>query len=65
MLGEGNLIQRLMTPHMCDPPTCMQVLGEGNFIKRLMDFDKDNISDKVVRTIKRVIEDASFTPDQV
>ena len=30
-----------------------------------MDFDKDNISEKVVKSIKRVIDDPAFTPDQV
>lgn len=41
------------------------MLGEVNFVKRLVEFDKDNISDKVARNIKRIIEDPSFTPDQV
>ena len=48
-----------------DWDTAKKVLGESNFIKRLMDFDKDNISEKVVRSIKRVIDDPAFTPDQV
>ena len=41
------------------------MLGEGNFIKRLMEFDKDNISDRVLRTLRRIIDDTAFTPDQV
>lgn len=28
-------------------------------------YDKDNMSEKVVRQLKRVIEDPQFTPDQV
>ncbi len=30
-----------------------------------MDYDRDNIPDKVVRSLKRVIDDPTFTPDQV
>lgn len=30
-----------------------------------MQYDPDNIPDKVVSNLKRVIEDSHFTPDQV
>ncbi|GIM01954.1 hypothetical protein Vretimale_6722, partial [Volvox reticuliferus] len=48
-----------------DWETAKRLLGETTFIKRLMDYDRDNIPDKVVRNLKRVIDDPTFTPDQV
>ncbi|KAJ9505503.1 hypothetical protein QJQ45_023787, partial [Haematococcus lacustris] len=48
-----------------DWDTAKRVLGEANFIKRLMEYDRENISDKVVRSLKRLIDDPNFTPDQV
>ncbi|KAG1666392.1 hypothetical protein FOA52_006501 [Chlamydomonas sp. UWO 241] len=48
-----------------DWDTAKKVLGEANFVKRLVDFDKDNISERVVKGIQRIIEDPTFTPEQV
>ncbi|GAX73618.1 hypothetical protein CEUSTIGMA_g1069.t1 [Chlamydomonas eustigma] len=48
-----------------DWDTAKKVLGESGFVKRLVDFDKDNIHDRVVRGLRRIIDDATFTPDQV
>ncbi|EFJ52773.1 dynein heavy chain 3 [Volvox carteri f. nagariensis] len=48
-----------------DWETAKRLLGETTFIKRLMEYDRDNIPDKVVRNLKRVIDDPTFTPDQV
>jgi hypothetical protein len=41
------------------------VLGDANFIKRLVEFDKDNVPERVAKAIKRIISDPTFTPDQV
>ena len=48
-----------------DWDTAKKVLGDVGLIKRLMDFDKDNVSDKMMRQLKRYIEDPQYTPDQV
>ena len=48
-----------------DWDTAKRVLGDAQFIKRLVDYDKDNIPEKVVRAAKRIIDDPSFTSDQV
>lgn len=48
-----------------DWDTAKKVLGESNFIKRLVEYDRDNVTDKVSKSLKRIIEDPTFTPDQV
>lgn len=42
-----------------------RLLGEPTFVKRLTEYDKDNMPERVARGIKRVIDDPTFTPDQV
>lgn len=42
-----------------------RVLGEGNFINRLIEYDKDKITEKLRKELKKVIADPAFTPDQV
>lgn len=42
-----------------------RVLGDPYFIKRLIEFDRDNIPDRVVRALQRVMADPAFTPEQV
>jgi len=48
-----------------DWDTAKRVLGDSSFIKRLVEYDKDNMSDRVTRLLKRIIEDPQFTHDQV
>ena len=55
----------ILLQEKADWDTAKKVLGEGNLIKRLMEFEKDNITEKVVRALRRVIDDVAFTPDQV
>ncbi|KAJ0006370.1 hypothetical protein NQD34_013643, partial [Periophthalmus magnuspinnatus] len=38
-------------------------LGEGNFIKTLVNFDKDNISDRVLKKIGQYCKQPDFEPD--
>ena len=38
-------------------------LGEPNFIKQLMNFDKDNITDRVLKKIGQYCAQADFQPD--
>ena len=37
--------------------------GETNFLKVLMDFDKDNISDRVLKKIGQYVQQADFMPE--
>lgn len=37
--------------------------GESNFIKQLMNFDKDNISDRVLKKIGSYCSQSDFQPD--
>lgn len=39
------------------------VLGEANFIKQLVNFDKDNISDRVLKTIGQYCTQPDFQPE--
>lgn len=48
-----------------DWDTARRVMGDTGFVKRMVEYDKDNISDKVVRSLKRIIDDPQFTHDQV
>lgn len=41
------------------------VLGDGNFLKKLQDYDKDHISDLVLRKLKTYIEHPDFTPEKI
>ena len=38
-------------------------VGEGNFIKQLMNFDKDNISDRVLKKIGGYCAQSDFQPE--
>lgn len=39
------------------------VLGESNFIKQLVNFDKDNISERVLKTIGHYCTQPDFQPE--
>jgi dynein heavy chain len=41
------------------------VLGDATFIDRLISYDKDNITERIRRELRRVVADPAFTPDQV
>lgn len=43
----------------------MQVLSDANFLKYLVEYDRDDISEKMLKQLARIIDDASFTPDAV
>ena len=44
--------------------TLTQVLGD-NVLKRLMDFDKDNVPDKVIKKLEKYTKDEGYTPETV
>lgn len=41
------------------------MLGDNNFLKRLTDYDKDNISDPVLKKLKKYIDNPKFIPEEV
>lgn len=41
------------------------MLSDAFFLKRLVDYDKDSVTDGMLRQIAKVIGDPSFTPDAV
>lgn len=41
------------------------VLGDQNFIKQLMNFDKDNISDRILKKIGQYVIQSDFQPEIV
>ncbi|KAK2862756.1 hypothetical protein Q5P01_002289 [Channa striata] len=50
----------------CKEPTWAEAkrqLGEANFIKTLVNFDKDNISDRVLKKIGQYCKQVDFHPD--
>eukprot|EP00163_Fabomonas_tropica_P002875 TRINITY_DN1232_c0_g1_i1.p1 TRINITY_DN1232_c0_g1~~TRINITY_DN1232_c0_g1_i1.p1 ORF type:complete len:4516 (+),score=1594.38 TRINITY_DN1232_c0_g1_i1:127-13674(+) len=40
-------------------------LGDPNFLKQLIDYDKDNISDGLLKKIEKFTSDPDFSPDNV
>ena len=41
------------------------MLGDANFLKKLMEYDKDNISEALLKKLKKYIENPKFTPEVV
>ena len=41
------------------------VLGDTNFINHLINFDKDNISDKIIMKISKYTQDATLGPAEI
>lgn len=39
------------------------ILGDQNFLKQLMDFDKDNITDRVLKKIGQYVAQTDFQPE--
>jgi dynein heavy chain len=45
--------------------TAKNLLAEPSLIQQLIDYDKDNVSDAVLKRIRRYIENPKFIPDEV
>ncbi|XP_051578639.1 dynein axonemal heavy chain 2 [Myxocyprinus asiaticus] len=60
-----TVMQAVMILRGCEPTwaEAKRQLGEGNFIKQLVNFDKDNISDRVLRTIGQYCTQPDFQPE--
>ncbi|KAK3243833.1 hypothetical protein CYMTET_46533 [Cymbomonas tetramitiformis] len=48
-----------------DWDTAKKVLSDVQLIKKLTEFDKDGMTDKIMKGIRKYIDDPTFTPDQV
>eukprot|EP00884_Botryococcus_braunii_P021122 jgi/Botrbrau1/7694/Bobra.0159s0132.1 len=48
-----------------DWETARKVLAEANFMKSLFDYDKDNISEAVMKRLQKYLENPDFTPEAV
>ncbi|XP_023013028.2 dynein heavy chain at 16F isoform X2 [Leptinotarsa decemlineata] len=41
------------------------VLGDANFLKKLQEYDKDHVSDIVLKKLKTYVEHPDFTPEKI
>jgi len=41
------------------------VLGDTNFLKKLQDYDKDHITDLMLKKVKMYVEHPDFVPEKV
>lgn len=41
------------------------LLGDSNFLKRLLDYDKDNIPQKILKKLDKYIASPDFVPEKV
>ena len=48
-----------------DWASAKMIIGDPQFIQKLIDFDKDNIPEAVSKRVRRYIDNAKFTPDEV
>jgi dynein heavy chain len=62
-----KVMEAVMILKKCEPnwDESKRQLGNPNFIKQLVGFDKDNISDKILKKISQYCADENFMPDIV
>jgi dynein heavy chain len=62
-----KVMEAVMVLKKCEPTwdEAKRQLGNPMFIKQLVGFDKDNISDKILKRISQVCADENFQPDIV
>ncbi|GAB1605440.1 dynein axonemal heavy chain 6 isoform X2 [Argonauta hians] len=48
-----------------DWATAKAMLGEPNFLKKMVEFDKDHITDAILKKLKRYIDNPKFQPEFV
>ena len=48
-----------------DWPTAKNLLAESSLIQQLVEYDKDNLSDAILKRIRRYIENPKFIPEEV
>ena len=54
-----------MSHFRTDWASAKTLLGDSNFLKRLYDYDKDNIPEKMLKQLKKYIDNPKFVPEQV
>lgn len=47
------------------PPADVQVLSDANFIKYLIEYDRDNVPERTLRALSRIVDNPAFTADAV
>ena len=54
-------------PHQEKPDwdQAKRLLNDTSIVKRLMEYDKENISDSLVRRLRRITDDPEFQPELV
>ncbi|XP_025080372.1 dynein heavy chain 2, axonemal-like isoform X3 [Pomacea canaliculata] len=62
-----KVMQAVMILRNSDPSwaEAKKQLGEANFLKDLMNYDKDNITDKVLKKIGKYCDQADFVPEVI
>ncbi|QDZ24237.1 heavy chain of dynein [Chloropicon primus] len=65
LVGMTMEVVCILLQQKADWDSAKKVLGDIQFINKLIDYDKDNIPEKVLKQIKKYIEDPVFTPDAV
>ncbi|KAJ3056563.1 Dynein heavy chain 2, axonemal [Rhizophlyctis rosea] len=62
-----KVMEGVMVLKKCEPTwdEAKRQLGNPYFIKQLINFDKDNISDKILKKISQYCADENFQPDAV
>jgi dynein heavy chain len=62
-----KVMEAVMVLKKCEPTwdEAKRQLGNPNFIKQLVGFDKDNISDKILKRISQYCSDENFQPEVI
>nr|CAD7588833.1 unnamed protein product [Timema genevievae] len=55
----------VIIPLRTDWPTAKTVLGDTNFLKKLQDYEKDKISEAMLKKLKEYVDHPDFIPDKV
>nr|CAD7258337.1 unnamed protein product [Timema shepardi] len=55
----------VVIPLRTDWPTAKIVLGDTNFLKKLQDYEKDKISEAMLKKLKEYVDHPDFIPDKV
>lgn len=48
-----------------DWASAKSLLGDSNFLKRCIEYDKDNISNIILKKLKKYIDNPDFVPEKV
>ena len=65
LVGMTMEVVCILLQQKADWDSAKKVLSDIQFINKLIGYDKDNIPEKVIKQIKKYIEDPVFTPEAV